>query len=360
MSFCQRRGLVRALATALLLTVGLASTSHAYVLIADRPQNRIVKYSDSGTYLGVVVQDAANLGGVGNASGPNSLAVSSDFTKLFVTSLNGSLVRYDFNAATLVATNPLRVTSTLDQIINDPGGVFVHPTLGSIFVSNRGFGFADNIEQYDSNLTPVNAGWSGGGFTGRTGMALSPNGSLLAGTFGSDFMGGGPGGSVLSFDANGNPQVLVPASPALAGLGTLLVNGQDLYLTAAVGVDFQGRVAKFNALTGAPDMSFGTNGLVTPQISFPAGLMATSDGTGFLLSMLHFTDTGAGRVDRYLFDGTRVGVWAENSFADPSLGFAEATALLYVPVPEPTTVGGSAIILAALVMRRRRRTASLP
>jgi hypothetical protein len=331
-----------------------SAPSDAYVLVADRPQNRILKYSDAGAFLGVVVQDAANLGGVGNASGPNAISLSPDYTKLFVTSLNGSVVRYDFTGyTTMVATNPFKITSAA---ITDPGGVLTHPDMGSttFHVSNRGFGFADNIAQFNYDGTPAGAGFSGGGFTGRTGLARSPNGSLLAGTFGTDFMGGGPGGGVLSYDADGTVHDLVPASSSLAGVASLHVHGSDLYVTASVGPDFQGRIGKFNVLTGAPDASFGTGGLITPPLSFAAGLTGTNDGAGFLVSMLTFATTGAGRIDRYLYDGTHVGVWANNSSANPALGFVEATAILSVVVPEPATAAGGMMIAMGLAGMRRR------
>jgi hypothetical protein len=339
---------------ALLLNFAASAVSFGYVLIADRPQNRILKYSDSGTFLNVVVEDATNLGGVGNASGPNALGVTPDGTKLFVSSLNSSVVRYDFNGTT--ASNPLKIVSNTGSTINDPGGILVAPGGPIVYVANRGFGFADSVARFDFAGIGIGDDLDGGGFTGRTGLAYSPSFDVLAGVFGSDFMGGGPGGGVVRYDeANMTFVPLVPNSPAIAGVASLLVNGNDLYLTASVGADFQGRVAKYNVATGAIDATWGTGGLITPALSFPSGLTETADGSGFLVSMLTFATTGAGRVDRYLYDGTPMGVWASNSTANPALGFVEATALLQV-VPEPSTLTGA--LMLGIGMVRRHRTAA--
>ena len=94
--------------------------------------------------------------------------------------------------------------------------------------------------------------------------------------------------------------------------------------------------------------------MLTPQVSFPSGLTATGDGTGFLVSMLTLQSTGAGRVDRYAFDGTFAGVWANNSSANPALGFVEATALLQVAVPEPSTLAVASVLAVGLSAVRRR------
>lgn len=340
----------------ILLNLAASAACHAYVLIADRPQDRILKYSDDGVFLNVVVQDVANLGGEGNAHGPGSLALSPDGTKLYLGSLNNKVVRYDFNGTT--ASNPQVYVSNGLSTIADPGGVLVAPTGSTVYIANRGFGFSDAVARLDANGVSQGADLGGGGFTGRTGLAYNPSGELLAGVFGSDFMGGGPGGGVVRYDSGAAAFVpLVSNSASTAGVASLLVHGNDLYLTASVGQDFQGRIAKYNVATGAIDSSFGTGGLITPGLSFPSGLTPSADGAGFLVSMLTFATTGAGRVDRYLYDGTYAGIWANNSNANPALGFVEATALLHVP--EPATLSGAAVLALGAIIRRRamaRRT----
>ena len=348
-----QRGWAARFAAAVVLTLVGSTLAQAYVLVADRPQNRILKYSDGGSFLGVVVQDAANLGGVGNAAGPSSLALSPDGTKLYVSSLNSSVVRYDFNGT--LASNPQKYVSNGSSSINDPGGVIVSADGATVYASSRGFGFANNVARLDANGVSQGADLTGGLFSGRTGLAFNPSGELLVGTFGSDFQGGGSGGGVMRYDAGvGSFVTLVPDSLATAGVASLLVHDDDLYVVASMGADFQGRIAKYDVNTGAIDSSFGTSGLLTPQVSFPSGLTETGDGTGFLVSRLTLQSTGSGRIDRYGFDGTFAGVWANNSSANPALGFVEATALLQVAVPEPSTLVGASILAVGLVAARRR------
>jgi hypothetical protein len=236
-----------------------------------------------------------------------------------------------------------------------PGGLLLSPDGNTLYVANRGLGNLTTVAQLNAaNGTSAGPDLTGGPTTGRTGLAFSPAGQLLVGAFGTNFgPGGAPGGGVLRFDSAANAFVdLVPQNPALAGVGGILVHNNDLYVTASVSNDFGGRVGKFNATTGAPDPAFGAGGLLTPQVSFPASIAPTADGAGFLLGMLHIQTTGAGRVDRYLFDGTRVGVWADNSTVNPAQGFVEATALLEV-VPEPASLGGAALAAVGLAAYRR-------
>jgi hypothetical protein len=342
-----------AIVSAALLSIFVgAATSRAYVLVADRPEKRILKYSDSGAFLGVVVEDPVNWAGPVNGSGPNSMVLSADGTKLYVAALNNIVTRFDFNGTT--ATNPQVYMSNGASTFNDPGGVILSPNGATVYVSNREFGFGTSVARLDVNGVSQGANLGGGG-GGLTGLEFNPGGELLAGIFGSNFMGGGVGGGVLRYDNSAGSFVsLVPNSLNVAGVATLLRHNNDLYLTASVGPDFAGRIGKYNVNTGAPDAAFGTGGLVTPQLSFPAGLTSAADGTGFLVSLLTFTTTGAGRVDKYLWDGTRVGVWADNSTATPSQGFVEATALLDV-VPEPASLAMAPALAVGLGLVRRFR-----
>jgi hypothetical protein len=148
---------------------------------------------------------------------------------------------------------------------------------------------------------------------------------------------------------------LVANDPTLAGIASLLVRDNELYVTGSVGAapTFQGRVAKFNATTGALDTPWGTGGYINTPVAFPAGLTATADGTGFLVSMLTLAPGGVGRVDRYLWDGTSQGTWANASSVNTSRNFREATAMLTV-VPEPATLASGALLAVGLVTRRRR------
>jgi DNA-binding beta-propeller fold protein YncE len=220
-----RRWSLLALA-ALAIVAANVAVSSAYVLVADRPLDRILKYSDSGSFLGVVVQDVPNMGGSGNTHGPGSFTLSPDGSKLWVASLNNKVIRYDFNGTT--ASNPLVVTSNGSSTISDPGGIILNPAGTTVFVANRGFGFSDAVARLDANGVSQGADYQGGGFTGRTGLAYGPGGTLLAGTFGSDFMGGGPGGGGVKLDAGTTSIVpIVAHDPTHARHSSLLVRGNQ-------------------------------------------------------------------------------------------------------------------------------------
>jgi sugar lactone lactonase YvrE len=349
-----------AILAVLTLSFVAAQVSHAYVLVGDRLTNRILKYSNGGSFLGVVVDDDANLGsGSGNNIGISAVTLSPDLTQLYVGTLDNKVVRYDFNGTT--ATNPAVYTSNGASTISGPGGLLFSQSGSTLYVANRGaFANLTTVAQLDANGVSAGANLTGGPTTGRTGLAYDPNGTLLVGAFGSNFSPtGAPGGGVLKFDSGSNSFVdLVPQNTALAGTSGLLVNGNDLYVVASVSTNFfQGVVGKFNATTGAVDGSFGTGGYVTPEVSFPASITASADGSGFLLGMLNAVVNGGGRVDRYGFDGAQLGVWASPvSAVDEALGFREATALLTV-VPEPATLTGAFVALVTLggIARRVRR-----
>ena len=144
--------------SALLAFFAASAASHADVLVADRPQDRVLKYSDNGAFLNVVVQDVANLGGPGNAHGPGSLALSPDGTKLYLGSLNNKVVRYDFNGTT--ASNSQVYVSNGLSTIADPGGVLVAPGGSTVYVANRGFGFSDAVAPTSAAAaSPVAPAW---------------------------------------------------------------------------------------------------------------------------------------------------------------------------------------------------------
>jgi hypothetical protein len=339
-----------------------STTSNAYVLVGDRPTNRVLKYSNDGQFLGVVVQDDVNLGsGSGNNIGITTMTLSPTGSHLYVGTLDSKVVRYDFNGTT--ATNPAIYVTNGGSTISGPGGLIFSPDGNTLFVANRGpFANLNTVAQLDANGVSAGANLSGGPTTGRAGLAYGPGDTLLVGAFGSNFSPtGDPGGGVLKFDGGSNSFVdLVPQNPALAGVSNLLVNGNDLYVVAAISNNFfGGAVGKFNATTGAVDSAFGVGGYLTPEISFPASIAPAADGNGFLLGMLHVQTTGAGRVDRYAFDGTRLSTWASPvSLENQALGFHEATALLTV-VPEPATLSAAfaAIVVLGGVARRASRNA---
>jgi hypothetical protein len=330
-ALCRRRH-CGALVAAFLSLFCTASLESAEVLIADRLTDRILRYSESGSFLGVLLSDSTNL------DEPNGMALSLDSTRLYVASRNNSrVVQYDYNGTS--ATNP---TVVVNSGISVPSSILFNANGSRLYVSNLGALFnGDTVGQFNVNPNGISAvsNLIGGAATGRTGMAWSPAGDLLVGSF--------QNGAVLrSSQGSGTFEPFI-TNPALAGVGNLLVNGNDLYVPAG----FTGSVMKFNATTGAPDPAF------TPisGLGFPASLALAPDGNGFLVGDLSTTD-GQGKILRYGFDGALVGDWALNSSADPAMGFSEATGMLISPIPEPSTMvlGTLALVVVSVVGLSRR------
>jgi DNA-binding beta-propeller fold protein YncE len=300
----------------------------AELLVSDRLTNRVYRYSDSGSFLGILLDDSVNL------AEPNGMALSPDNTKLYVASRNnGRVVRYDYNGTT--ATNP---TVVINSGLDVPASVLINADGSRMFVSNLGSLFnGATVGQFNPSGTSAGPDLTGGGATGRSGLAFSPGGQLLVSSF--------QNGAVLRYNQASSSFEPFIANPALAGAGNLLVTGNDLYVAAG----FTGAVMKFDATTGAPNASF------TPiaNLAFPASLALAPDGNGFLVGVLGAAN-GTGTIERYSFNGTLVGTFANNSNSNPTLGFREATGMLVSPIPEPSTMVLGTLALVGVALCRRR------
>jgi DNA-binding beta-propeller fold protein YncE len=315
----------------LLLFGFVGSNDAAELLIADRLSNSVYRYSESGAFIGVLVSDPANL------SEPNGMALSPDLTKLYVASrLNNQVVQYDYNGTS--ATNPVVLISSG---VDGPASLLFSADGSKLYVSDLGTFFNGvTVGQFNPNGTSAGADLMGGEPAqqgqGRTGLAFAPGGELLVGRF--------QNGGVLRYNSTTSSfEDFIAPELGLIGTGNLLVNRNDLYLAAG----FAGRVAKFNATTGAPDASFAVGGL-----GFPASLSFAPDGNGFLVGDLA-GGGGTGQINRYAFNGTFLGIFAD-SVSDPALGFTDASGLLVSPIPEPSMLilGALAALAGAMVMRR--------
>jgi DNA-binding beta-propeller fold protein YncE len=302
------------------------------LLVADRLTNRVYRYGETGQFLGVLINDPVNL------DEPNGLALSPDGTHLYIASRgNNQVVRYDYNGAT--ATNPQVVVSSGVDV---PASVLFSADGSRLYVSNLGQLFnGSTVGQFNPSGASAGPELTGGAAAGRTGLALSPTGDLLASSF--------QNGAVLRYNQGaGAFEPFIGPNPLLSGAGNILIHGNDLYLAAG----FTGSVAKFNATTGAPDPAF------TPisGLGFPASLALAPDGNGILVGDLSITN-GDGSILRFGFDGTPLGMFKDNSTGMPDAGFSEATGMLVSPIPEPSTaaLGILALFAVGFVARRRMR-----
>lgn len=309
------------------------------ILVSDRINNSVYRYSPDGSFLGILLTDHVNL------NWPNGIQVSPDQTKLYVASgQNNLVVRYDYDYAAGTATNPW-VLATAAEGLAFPNSIIFSPSGDRIFVSNLG-GTGVTQLNLDGSVAgpPINGLVGGGSVFQFSGLAYAPGGELLVGGF-QDFPAGTSGAVARSDVGHTTLSDFIGPANNLSGTGNLLVLGNDLYVTAGN----TGRVDRYNATTGALDGTF------TPitGLGFPISILAAPDGNGILIGDLGLVD-GTGAILRYDFDGTFLSEFALVQ-ANPLDGFQEATGMLYV-VPEPAT-GGLLIAAVAwlpLLWRRRR------
>lgn len=313
-------------------------------LIADRMSNRVLRYSEGGAFLGVLIDDSVNL------NQPAGITISPDESKLYITSrLNSRVVEYNYFGSTATFSQSISSATASPSTINAPASVLFSQDASRLYVSNLGAAAnATTVAQLTPAGASAGADLTGGPATGRSGMAWNPSGELLVGSYGFS-----PVGGVLRYDTGTSAFVnFVTPVAELRGAANLLVNGDDLYVAAGFG----GRLGKFDANTGLIDTSFGTDGYVS-GLAFPASLALDPDGQSLLLGILGATN-GSGRIDRYDLDGNLLGTFANNSNANPALGFREATGIAYstvVPEPASAVLGMLAIAAVGALARGRRQ-----
>ncbi|MBX7167858.1 MAG: SMP-30/gluconolactonase/LRE family protein [Pirellulales bacterium] len=319
------------LAAACTLFAAIAPARAAELLVADRLSNSVYRYSAAGDFLGVLLQDNVNL------NQPSGIQLSPDKTKLYVaSSQNGKVISYDYNGTT--ATNPQVFASGLVF----PNSVIFSPDGSKVYVSQLGGG---GVAQFNSNGTSAGSALVGGSSSQLSGLAFAPSGQLLVGAFADDATGVLGGVERSNAGLSSLTDFIAPAAN-LWGVGNLLVDGNDLYVTAG----FAGLVKKYDATTGAV-----AGGFTAPSgLGFPASITLAPDGNGLLVGSLGFA-AGGGNISRFGFDGTALGLF-KAAQANPALGFTEPTGLLVVPEPSSIVLAGSAVAALAMAAMRRRRS----
>jgi sugar lactone lactonase YvrE len=294
---------------------GRASCQAAELLVADRLTDSVYRYSESGELLGTLIDGHVD----NNLNQPVGLAISPDRTKLFVSSFQGGVTRYDYSYATHTATNPIAFAGAADGL-SAPNALLFSQDGSTLYVSNLGGTGVSRFNLDGSSAGPPLMGPGGNGSQSPyTGLAYNPQGKLLVGLFQDNT--GTKGGVAIADTTTGMLSDFVANTPAISGASGVMVHGNQLYVTGM----FAGTIRRFDATTGAADPIFAVDGLGFPQALLPAG-----DLNGFLAGILGVAN-GAGRIERYDYSGNDLGTFASPS----SAGFTEATAFV-TTIPQPT------------------------
>jgi prepilin-type N-terminal cleavage/methylation domain-containing protein/prepilin-type processing-associated H-X9-DG protein len=333
----------RALLVGIALFWATPAGSHAAdLLVADRLSNSVYRYSASGELLGPVIHQSADL------NQPTGIGMSPDFQQLYVSSSqNNRVMKYDYDTATGVATNPTIFADAAGGLAY-PNDIKFSPDGSIVYVANLSGGvsrfFADGSSAGSKLAFSPPAGE---GYFEAASLNFTSTGELLAGVF-QDLSGGGGAIAISDSSVSSFPGFLVEPSPAINGATGLMIHDGYVYVSGL----FSFSIRRFALSNGQMDSSWGISG-----IGFPQDLELAPDGNGFLAGILGFAN-GQGNISRYAFDGMFL-----STFAVPSQdGFTEATAFVVVPTPLIGDFNNDGVVDAAdyVVWRKASPNDTLP
>jgi WD40 repeat protein len=316
----------------------LAESRAADLLVADRLSNSVYRYSASGALLGPIVDHSADL------NQPTGIGISPDSKELFVSSSqNNRVMKYDYNAATGVATNPT-IFADASAGLAFPNDIKFSPDGSKIYVANLGGGNVARFNTDGSSAGSPLALPSGAGAEASS-MAFASASELLVGSFANG------GVAISNSDVSAFPGYLVQPTPAITGATGLMIHDDYLYVSGL----FTTSIRRFALSNGQIDASWGIT-----DVDFPQDLVTAPDGNGFLAGILGQFG-GGGNISRYAFDGTLLGTFA----AHGGNGFTEATAFVVVPTSSVALNGdfnNDGVVDAAdyVVWRNASATTTLP
>jgi DNA-binding beta-propeller fold protein YncE len=138
--------------------------------------------------LGTVVDNSTDL------NQPTGIGMSPNFNELYVSSSqNNRVLKYDYNGATGVATNPTIFADASDGL-EFPNDIRFSPDGSKVYVANLSGGVSRfNADGSSAGSKLMLPSTSGEGNTQTSSMNFTPAGELLAGAFAD---AGGEGGGI--------------------------------------------------------------------------------------------------------------------------------------------------------------------
>ncbi len=252
-------------------------------------------------------------------------------------------MKYDYNAATGMATNPT-IFADASAGLAFPNDIQFSPDGSKIYVANLGGG---NVVRFNTDGSSAGSPLAlpSGVNPEASSMAFASPSELLVGSFANG------GVAISNSDVSAFPGYLVQPTPAINGATGLMIHDDYLYVSGL----FTSSIRRFALANGQIDASWGITG-----VDFPQDLATAPDGNGFLAGILGQFG-GGGNISHYAFDGTLLGTFASHGGG----GFTEATAFVAVPTAPIGLIGdfnNDGVVDAAdyVVWRNASPTATLP
>ncbi|MBX3414527.1 MAG: PEP-CTERM sorting domain-containing protein [Pirellulales bacterium] len=339
--------------------------AQADLLVTSRESNSVVRFTDSGQFIGVLIQgdptNAANntamngglVGPIGIATKPGDddhlYVVSSGITQTGFSTGVSSVLQYDLKTGAFVGSYATDDLNNSSDLVFDASGNALVSNFSNLFDA-----FHDNVVKFEADGTPTGTFAQLPFPMGAVAIALGPSNDLFVSTF--------FGNQIYRYNATTGAQIgtepwVAQVLDGAWGAGLLYHDG---YLYAsnasqAPPASASHVIMRYDITDPSLSTAFITD-VGGVHLAFPGDMAIAPNGNLLVASLGNdFSDpTQAGQILEYDIDtGAFVGIYAQGFLNGPA-------AMTFAAVPEPSSVA-LALMGTALtgvgVWRRRRRSA---